>query len=63
MPYRILHWLPVLPCSLDDRAIHNPDRAIDGLIEPRGDVLPKQFDTQQAQPLLAVAQPFEQGDI
>src|SRR5579862_6503429 len=48
---------------LDDRAIHNPDRPTDSLFEPIRDLFPKQFDTQRAQPLLTVAQAFEQGDI
>jgi len=47
----------------DDRAIHNSDRPTDTFFEPVRDVFPKQFDTQETQPLLAVAQAFEQGDI
>ena len=46
----------------DNRAIHNPDRPTDSFIAPMNEVFPKQFDTQEAQPLLA-AQAFEQGDI
>jgi len=45
----------------DDRAIHNPDRPTDSSIEPMSEVFPKEFDTQQAQPLLAVAPAFEQA--
>ncbi len=47
----------------DDRAIHNPDRPTDSFFEPVRDVFPKQFDTQQTQPLRAVAQALEQGNI
>jgi hypothetical protein len=45
------------------RAIHNPDRRTDSFFEPVPDVFPKQIDAQQTQPLFAVAQAFEQGDI
>jgi hypothetical protein len=54
---------PRLARFSDDRAIHNPDRPTDSFFEPVRDVFPKQFDTQQTQPLLAVAQALEQGDI
>jgi len=49
--------------ALYDRAIHNPDRPTDSFFEPVRDVFPKQFDTQQTQPLRAVAQALEQGNI
>lgn len=47
----------------DDRAIHNPDRPTDSFFEPLRNVFPKHFDTQQTQPLRAVAQALEQGNI
>jgi hypothetical protein len=49
--FLITRGSPCLAWFSDDRAIHNPDRAIDNFIEPLGDVFVKQFDTQ------------EQGDI
>jgi hypothetical protein len=50
---------PRLARLFDDRAIHNPDRPTDTFFEAVRDVFPKQLDTQQTQPLLAVAQAFE----
>jgi len=52
---------PRLAWLSDDRAIYNPDRPTDSFFEPVRDVFPKQLDTQQMQPLLAVAQAFEQA--
>jgi hypothetical protein len=52
-----LSWLS------DDRSIHNPDRSTETFFDLVCDVFPKQFDTQESQPFLAVAQAFEQGDI
>ena len=62
MLYRI-HWLPVLPGSLTIVPSNNPDCPTERSFEPVLDVFPKQFDTQQTQPLLTIAQAFEQGDI
>src|SRR5258708_5273484 len=63
MLYRILHWLPVLPGSLT--IVPSTIRIVRLIVffEPIRDIFPKQFDTQETQPLLAVAQAFEQGDI